>query len=376
MTQEALAALAPPWLLYTEARTGLTVRSGTLQKVAMTANLAALGRPAKCLQVQQSYGNGAAARTWVAGYTRTGTHIKGLYLSAFYRAQTAGDQLQITLTITDTGGASVISTDSRVAGIFRGTAQTLFEWSGPYTTSFHRLGADAWLDLDALATTLTAADWSLEFSIQRPSGIDATVDLIEGWEVPRGLVDDTDPYGIIMGHFLPGRPIVAGVTGSGGDGLQRLSKTIEGGILGRQLAYLDLHWPEDTTLAIPRTTSAAYAAITDLTEAASTSMRFEVRARPVYATSSSTGEPSRFRVRYQVTGGGTARVKGFAASSVTTNSTESADLTSATWAWSAWIAVKLPTDGASQGIVELYLEGKTSAGTLYLSTIQWDEDTT
>jgi hypothetical protein len=58
------------------------------------------------------------------------------------------------------------------------------------------------------------------------------------------------------------------------------------------------------------------------------------------------------------------------AGSVTT--ADAALLTSATWAWSAWVSTTIPTDGTDR-IVSLTFTGKTTAGTLSVAAIEVEE---
>jgi hypothetical protein len=102
-----------------------------------------------------------------------------------------------------------------------------------------------------------------------------------------------------------------------------------------------------------------------------------VRPRVVYVPSSSTGEPHRVRYLYQVTGGGTATIR-CTATSIGAGSVISVDatgLTSAAFAWSAWSTLTIPTNG-TDGIVAVTFTGKTTAGTLYLASIQLEENQT
>ncbi len=50
-------------------------------------------------------------------------------------------------------------------------------------------------------------------------------------------------------------------------------------------------------------------------------------------------------------------------------------LTSGTWAWSDWADVNIPTDGTDR-IVAITFEGKTTAGSLYIASIEIEENQT
>lgn len=356
-------------LHYREAQSKRTVRSATLTRMAMLADVCALQRPTRRGMVQP-FVSGSA---FTLGYRRQSVDIEALYVAAYYRstASTAGEQLTVSLTITDALGSSVGPTGTAIPQGFQGgVIATVGAGRGPVDA----LLADGWLPLDTIAATLTDPDWSLAFTFTRPSGTNVTPDRVEIWEAPRGETDSTDTYGQHLGSVEAGDPIASGSVTQ--DGFARLQKTIEGGITANR-SYLSLaEWPNDTAFAtIPRTTSATFAALTDLEESTGVAIKFKVRVRPVYATASATGEVSRVRFRYLVSGGGTARFKSYAASGITTLSAETGDLTSASWAWSPWTTVNLPTDAADK-TVQLYLEGKTTAGTLYLAAIQWEEHIT
>jgi hypothetical protein len=110
-------------------------------------------------------------------------------------------------------------------------------------------------------------------------------------------------------------------------------------------------------------------------EGGTTPWSWRVRPRMLYAPSSATGEPHRVRVLYEVTGGGTAAVR-CTATSVGAGSVVTAavtGLTSASWAWSDWQTMTIPTDGTDR-IVALTFEGKTTAGSFYVAAIEIEEN--
>ena len=94
-------------------------------------------------------------------------------------------------------------------------------------------------------------------------------------------------------------------------GTLRLAKTIEGAIASTD-DVLVVGWEDDITATIPKTTAAAYAALTNLEQTAGNAVRW-ARARAPDAVTAppgdATGETARFRVRYYVAGGGTADVR-------------------------------------------------------------------
>lgn len=378
MTTEAMPILGFPALSYTVAPTKATVRAGSTQNLYSAANVVALGRPAKRLGLAHLTPNAAPYRV---GYTRTHGAINTLYLAWWYVAQLYGETLTVDLTIKDDTGHTVASSSALIPSAFKsGTVVTTFGVADAPARNMV-LGGEGYLDLDALAATLTGPNWSLEFTLARPSGTLHTVAAIEGYECPRGLVDDQDTYGVV-GPPAPGRQIVSGPASGAGDvGWERLAKTIEGGIATNR-AYVSLGgWPTDITAAIPRTTSAAYAVLAsgapaDLDDGADP-VPLVVRVRPVTAAlaggGTATGEAARVRFLFYVAGGGTADFQVTADSGVTTTTAALTGLTGASWQWSDWLTLALPTDGTGAA-VSLKIRGRTSAGTLYLADAQAEEN--
>jgi len=231
------------------------------------------------------------------------------------------------------------------------------------------LGAIGYIDLDAAAAVLTGSSWAFQFDWSR-SGGNVSLAHIEGAECPRSQVDDADDYGALTGPVNPGNPVLAGSTTT--TGYERIAQTVAGAILaGRTL--LSVAWPTDAAIA-PGLVSATFVPFTRMLEAGATPWSWRVRPRVVYAPSSAVGEPHRVRYLYQVTGGGSGTIRCTATSvgagSVTT--VDAALLTSATWAWSAWVSTTIPTDGTDR-IVSLTFTGKTTAGTLSVAAIEVEE---
>jgi hypothetical protein len=361
-------ALVPdfPRLFYAEGITGATVRGGHTITRASAANIVALGRPAR--RVGPSMGAGAAA-SYHFGYVRSHTSIKQLWLAWYYWPDpdpfATLHTISITTTIRDDLGNTVTSASADIPLGFDGTsigANRVVFYDTP------TLGALGYIDLDAIAATLTGSSWTFQFDWTR-SGADPTLDRIEGWECPRSQVYDTDTYGALTGPENPGSPVVAGTTTT--LGYERIAKTIEGGIACNR-TLLSASWRTDTSLA-PVTTSATFTAFTRMLEAGTTPWAWRVRPRVVYNPNSATGEPHRVRVLYQVTGGGTSAVR------ISTGSTGSpytlTGLTSATWAWSDWQAIDVPTNGTDR-IATITFEGKTTAGNFYVASIEIEENQT
>lgn len=365
-------ALVPdfPRLFYAEGITGATVRGGHTITRASAANIVALARPAR--RVGPTQGASSAA-SYHVGYVRSHDAIKQLWLAWYYWPDpdpfATLHTISVTTTIRDDLGNTITSASSVIPLGLNGAsvaANRVYFFDTPV------LGAIGYIDLDAAAATLTGTAWTFQFDWTR-SGADPTLDHVEGWECPRSQVDDADTYGALAGPENPGSPIVAGSTTT--LGYERIAKTIEGGIRCNH-TLLSAAWHTSTSLA-PVTASAAYTAFTRMLESGTTPWSWRVRPRVVYAPNSATGEPHRVRYLYQVTGGGTAAVR-CTATSVGAASTQTAattGLASATWAWSDWQTINIPTDGTDR-IVSITFEGKTTAGNFYVASIELEENQT
>lgn len=356
---------APPVLTFDEVRVRRTVAAGHTISRAVAANLTALARPARHFCTAQT-----AVYNVSVSYRRSHTAIKYLYLAAFTRSPSpfsSTETMTINLAITDAGGHSVASSASTIPRGFR--SGTTYQ---PALVSFNPLAqfvqlTEGFLDLDALAVTLTDPSWSLDITVTR-SGSTLVLDRIEGFEVPRTQVNSADDYGILTGLLNPGNVVVAGSTTT--YGYERLNKTTEAAILaGRD--YVNVAWPADIAYGLsPRTTSATYVPLTNLTDG-SNALPFYCYPRVVYAPNSSSGERMRWRVLFYVSGGGTADFQlttGAASSPYTVTG-----LTGAAWAWSAWTDGYLPTNGTDR-IAEITIKGRTSAGTVYLAGLHAQEN--
>jgi len=353
-----------PALYYGEAPTAGTVRGGHTMTRAIAANIVALGRPARRVgPIQAQRVSGA---TWTAGYTRSHDSIGQLYLAWYYRP--AGlDTLAtvaVELTITDAAGHTVSSSSDMIPLGFKGVGTVPVVASHLYQSE-SLLGASGHLDLDALAAVLTDPSWSFTF-VFTASDVFTPLDRIEGWECPRSQVDVDGTYGVLTGPFNPGSPIISGAADAGG--YERLARTIEGGVAcGRTL--LSVSWPRDTSIA-PGLVATTMTPFTRMLEAGTDPWRWRVRPRVVYAPSSAAGEPHRARYLYQVSSGGTGTVRCDTGSSG--GPYDLTGLTASTWAWSPWVDVSVPTDGAGR-IATLTFTGKTTAGALHVAAIEVEE---
>lgn len=335
---------------------------------AEAANVCAVGRPSRGFTILNAFPG-----TYVASYRRTHQSIKQAVMEWSTRlvpppGGTIGptDSITVSLTIYDGAGNSIPPTDSRIPTFFRGGPR-YFSQSALSNPGTPAMGSMGFLDIEAAATTLTDPSWSFEFVVSRPTGTVLVVDRIAMRELARTIVNTSDTYGVDVADFQPGQPAGAGSTTT--TGTLRLAQTIDGAIASTP-DVLTLGWEESTNVVVtPSTTSAAFAALTLLEETAGVPMRFRVPIRPMYVEAppgDATGETGRFRVRYLVSGGGTATVR------LNTGSTGSpyatAGLASAVFAWSPWIDCRFPTN-ATGAIATLTFEAKTTAGTVYVSAI-------
>lgn len=356
MSSEALNPDLSP-LFYAEAQTGRTVRAGHTITRATGANIVALARPAH--RVGPIFCRSTSAYTYQASYVRSHTSIKYLWLGWYCYGTTSGFGGSCTLTIRDGAGNSVSSSSAKIPRGFKGEVAYLLQPT--YYLTLISIGGEGYLDLDALALTLTDPSWTFEFAF----GAGGFAHVI-GWECPRSQVDSADVYGALTGPENPGNPILS-------SGYERIVKTVEGGIVCNRTLF-SVGWPDDAATLSPSTTSATFTAFTLLTEGGGTPTPFAVRPRVVYAPNSATGEPHRVRVLYRVTGGGTASVeaKSTSVGAGSANTATINSLTSATWAWSAWQTLQVATDGTDR-IAKLTFRGKTTAGTLYVAGIDVEE---
>lgn len=361
-----LAPLGFPSLHYTEVQTGRTVTAGAAMKLAHAADIVALCRSPKWIRLndlrpgdyQVSYSSSAGAKL--------------LYLAWYYRIPDVGnpgDTLAVKLQITD-GTNTVIYSDAKIPRAFQGNdTLLLIEQTLTNPACMTRAGS-GWLDLDDLRATLSASnDWAMTFIVTRASGTIAYVDRIDGWEAPRTMMSDADPAGVLAGPFNPGNPIVSGSTTT--LGWERMEQTTRAA-LAVQPRYLSLSWIESITAGynVPKTSSAAYTALTHLSESAGVATKFVVRVRPMTVTAppgTAAGEAARWRVLVYVTGGAAADVQ------ITTGATGSpyaiTGLGGAAWTWSAWQTIALPTDATGQ-LATLSINARVTGGaTVYVAGI-------
>jgi hypothetical protein len=349
---------------YAEVETSQTIRAATLARMAQACDVLASGRPARRAHINDAYPNGTSARTYVVSYTRTSDAIQFLYVAAHVSYGYHGDQLTLDLTIRDATGNTVSSSSTAIPAGFKvgnpWTAPPTFSADPQPADSYITTIASGYLDLDALAGTLSDPSWSIELAVASPVGTSLVVNLFEVFEMPRAIVDSADTYGLISGAVMPGRPLTSGSTSE--DGIARLRQTLTGARLAQRTYVQECFGPDDTTAAlVPRTTSATYAPLSELDEGGGAAVSWVFRVRTIVGGTG--GETARARFRYLVSGGGTAYIR----TTTGISTYDSAGLTSATWAWSDWIAVQLKAN-ATGHLETVSFKGKTSAGTLYVSS--------
>lgn len=332
------------------ARVAATVRGGHTFRPAMAANAALLDHPPGRFFVEDL----VDSATYSAGYTPS-PGARWLYLRwRTAPSATITDTAAVDLTLRDTGGASVVSSNAMVPLGFKGEADY-----APAIFALDRFtdcrSHEGWLDLDALRSTLTADDWSLDFAVTLTGS--GEVRTLEGWELPRNVLDDSVvARGILPGAFNPLRPVIDGTP----VGLERLLATIEAARNTIRPVYLSLAFPQLTTSACPYVTGTSYAAFAGLDEGASY-VTLQVFVRRLFAASSA-GEPSRFRVLYRMSGGAgteTGKVRLITGASGSPFASNSLAYTTS-WTWSPWIDAQLATNGA-HGVDSLGLQGRMSA---------------
>ncbi|MDB4930516.1 MAG: hypothetical protein JWM10_3000 [Myxococcaceae bacterium] len=366
-----------PDLRYVECQTSRTVRAGTLTKMASAASQLATGRPTKTIQAHDL----RDGETHRVSFTRTSADINTLYLAWFYRVGLTdilvGDTLAVKLVIRDAVGNHVGPSDARIPYAFQDNAIALAITStGPANPSGRTVGGEGWLDLDGFAGAggLLGDDWSFEFTVTRAGpGGQSYVDSVFGFEAPRstvraGAAPDDDAAGALTGPFNPGNPITAGTVDT--LGLLRLEQTLQAAV-ARCAQYLSLTWPCDITGDVPQTTSSTFDAFVHLRESAGVPVPFVLRVSRKYTAAppgTPAGELGRYRVLFYVAGGGTAQVR--LSTGATASPYATAALTGASWQWSGWVNVALPTNATT---ARLTIEGLTSAGTLYLAGILVEE---
>lgn len=346
-------------LLTNRARNHRTVRDGHTREVAFAANAALLDHPRGRFFLED-----LGAGTYSVSLSQA-PEARYVWLRAAVGPGAVGDAVTISLAITDAAGHSVIASNAKIPSGFKGEthyASTLFaldRWSDERIV-------EGYIDLEDLDGTLTDPSWSLDFTITVTAG--GYVSRLEGWAVPRYLVDNAETGGgVIPGDFI----VDAAVTDSATKGLVRLLATIEAARVVQQ-TLVSLAWKRDTAAAIPQTTGTSLAGLTNFSETGTTPISFRVLPRQVYRPSA-TGEGHRWRVLYRFAGGAgteTATVRVTAASDVpsSVNTTQTLSYSSS-WVWSGWKSTgTTPTDG-SDGTVAITLEAMVSAAgpTLYIA---------
>lgn len=362
--------LPSPTDLDTEAaRIARTVRTEALA-IALAANGALLDSPPRRWAIHDIDTSG----TYVAGYVRSPS-ARYLRVAAFISGTSAwtGVTVELSLTVRDAAGHSVTGSPnipepfdafSHLAGPLVGASR--FDAEQAVT---------GYLDLDALAATLTDPSWSFEWTVTL-TGAGAAVGRIEAWEVPRGVVDEAATAGgVSLGDLQPDQPISDGPRVDPAGRWGRITQTIaQARTMGR--TYVSLAWRDSTepsdTPSVSSTTDAPFT----LFDAGGSRVAVRVHPRQL-AAAGAAGEVVRFRVRYRMTGGagtetGQVSLHGGATGSPWTTM----DLAySGSAVWSAWQTAAVSTAGASD---DFELSGKVSASgpSLFLSAFEVEEHVT
>ena len=323
-----------------------TAVSGHGMTLATAANAAALDHPpARFLATDVAPNVRPDVQVW--SYTAT-PQAAYLWVEWVFPGNIGvGNNVAVTLSITDgTNTVSGIGAHAEMipAGFrnetLRGTASSDLLYLTRDRYEYQSTGGAGIIDLSAatgLASVLTAsADWTFKFSCAVTNV--GYVQRIQAWELPRFVIDDSSGAGVIPGAFFLGSTVTDDPTVS----VPRILTTLQAART-TQTRLLTLSWDETTGSNAPTTTATSDGVLSGLTEVGTTPMSFRVPVRQVYAASAQ-GEVIRWRVRYQTQTGTAAKVKLHTGSSASPFTASLAD-TSSTWAWSAWQAAYVASNG-------------------------------
>jgi len=345
--------------------TGRTIRGVHGQALATSVNHAAYGHMGGRLLFHPS-ASGSSAEVW-EGIFRPNDHCRfarvGVLLTATSGATSASVTLQ--LDIYDGAGHSVTYSDSRIPDAFKNHSATV---RTGYVGSMFGTQVEAWLDLDALRTTLDAsAPWRLKFTL---TGTYARCDLVQVDEMPRGIVDDSWSHGGVLPQGMQwGVPVT--------DAAQwdRIALTDRTAFNTRR-TYLARVYSQTVLTKTPSTTATSLSAFTNLEESSGVPISYAFLPRRLLAVADP-GAKAEWAIIYRLTGGAgteTATVR------LTTASGHTKDLsglahTGSSWAFSSVTTLDLSTNG-TDGVESVSAKGKVSAGgpTLYLGALSlWEK---
>ena len=353
------------------ARIARTVRTEALG-VALAANSALLDSPPRRWSIHDISDTG----TYACGYTRSPSakYLRVVAALAGLESGWTSVSIVLALTIRDATGNSIsaapeipaafLATFTHLPGAFVGTSRFDSETL-----------VSGYFDLDDLATTLTDPAWSFEWAITL-TGSGALVNRIEGWEVPRGVVDEAATAGgVSLGDFQPDQPVSDGPLVDPAARWGRIVQTTaQARTMGR--TYVSLVWRQSTspsdTPNVVATTDAPFA----LLDMGASRLPIRVHGRQL-AAAGAAGEVVRWRVQYRFSGGaatetGQVSLRGGATGSPW-NLAGLAYTTS--WTWSAWQAGAVST---AAPVDDLELSGKVSASgpSLFVSSVEIEEHIT
>jgi len=287
--------------------------------------------------------------TWIS-YTRN----PGVSVLMIEAEAHKGTALGANGTVTVTSSAGTIAWVA--AGQSYGFSGTASAFTAHSTDNIHRRKHRAFLNVTGLTVGTT---YDLKFAFVNVANCNGIAKLTI-FEVPIGTTDParapTEEIGLEGDSYRSGEAISTETTTSA-RGMARLRNQIDKCRIGNkrqwQVGTSELDADAFTT------TSAPYASMMAAHAARNPTWRF--RARRLYTTAANNVYLGAFR--YKVTGGGLARIR-FLINGVEYNS---GDITSASYAECTPFAVNIPCNGATDQEVTIQIEGKTTAGTLYVS---------
>lgn len=353
------------------ARIARTVRTEAFA-LALTANSALLDSPPRRWSIFDLDSTGV----YTAGYTRSPAARYMRVVAALGGVVTGWSAVSIVLalTIRDAAGHSV-STSPALPATFLGSYTHLpGALAGPSRFDAETL-VSAYLDLDTLAATLTDSAWSFEWAVTL-TGSGAVVNRIEGWEVPRGVVDEAATAGgVSLGDFQPDQPISDGpLTDPAGRWARIAQTTAQARTMGR--TYVSLAWRESAapsdTPSVSSTSDAPFALLDE------DGARLPIRVHPrQLAAAGAAGEVARWRVRYRFSGGAATETGQVSLRGGATGSpwALSGIAYTTSWTWSDWQAAAVSTAASTD---DFELSGKVSASgpSLFLSGFELEEHVT
>ncbi len=341
------------------ARIAQATRATDALSLARAANCALLDTPAG----QCSTGWTETGGVYSLSYARNpGARFVAIVARLLPRTSTATVSITLDLTVRDSTGNFVASSDDRIPDQWKGETLLAPRARAREPFAAASLRVVGYVDCDELATDLSDPSWSFDVTLSVTGG--AQLDGLWLAEMPRFLADDSVSHGgIVPGSFQRDATIHDGAT----DGLDRLLATLASGRT-QQRSYLALAWRQSAVSAeTPSLTSATDAPFALLDAGAGVRATFAVYPRSIAAVSTA-GELAKVRYLYRMSGGaGTETAKIRLRGSATGSPWLTGDLAYTTsWVWSPWIDCAVRTSPLSDA---LSLSGNVSASgpTLWLA---------